>query len=147
MEYDVKFPFPIIGRRLYCVAISGVYNPSANEAYLFYKPCHSPVQNPINTSKVCLLRDFQLYVLKKIGIDRTLYYQIHIFNSGSTTGNKLSNLVISKRAKQLSTNIHAFLKKHANQTIPEPDFNDGAIRSYLDHKKFIMRENVLGTDV
>lgn len=142
--YDVKFPFPLIGPRVYCVAISGYYNKAANEAYLFYKPCHHSSLDNINLNKVCFLRDIQLYVLKKIDEQKTLYYQIHIFNSGSTTGNKLSSLVISRRAKQLSSNIHNFLKSQEHLPIPEPDLDDGAMRSYLDHKNYVksLEENM-----
>jgi len=131
--YNVKFPFPL-APRVYCVAVSGYFDKESMEGVLIYKPCHHPELDKINRNRVCFFRDIQLYLLKKIDDQRTMYFQIHACDVGSSLGNKLAKLVMYQRSKQLSANINKFLRSVAHLPIPEPDLEDGVMRTYLDHK-------------
>ncbi len=136
--YNVKFPFPL-APRVYCVAISGYFDKESNEGVLIYKPCHHPEMDKINKNRVCVFKDIQLYLLKKIDDQRTMYFQIHACDVGSPLGNKLAKLVVFSRSKQLSKNITKFLRSVSHLPIPEPDLTDGAMRTYLDHKNHILQ--------
>jgi hypothetical protein len=134
--YDIKFPFPL-APRIYPVATSCLYDAETNEALLISKPCYHPELDKINKKKICLFRDFQIYSLRKLDTNRTLYCQIHIADAGSLISNKLSKFLIFNRGKQLSINITKFLREMEKKGIPDHDYNDGLMRPYIDYKLYL----------
>jgi hypothetical protein len=139
MLYDVKFPFPL-SKRIYCVNSSAMYDPVTQESIAISKPCYHESLKEYNLKKTLPLTDFQIYSIKKLDDQRTMYYQLHIANVGSNTGNKLSKLVMFNRGKQLSTNIAKFMKEKKGKPVPEHDPEDGLMKPLLDHKKYLQSQ-------
>ena len=56
--------------------------------------------------------DFQAVMLKKLGEERTLYCEVHIFNLGGWGTNKtLTHATISKRTKTMQTKLLSIMAK------------------------------------
>ncbi len=136
MLYDVKFPFPF-APRIYCVNSTAMFDPETQESITMSKPCFHSSLEEYNLKKTLPFTDFQLYSIKKLDDQRTMYYQLHVAHFGSTMGNKLSALAIYDRGKKLSSNISKFMKKKNGQAIPENDEDDGLMRPLLDHKNYL----------
>jgi len=139
MLYDLKFPFPM-SPRVYCVNSTAMYDPETQESITMSKPCHHESLGEYNLKKTLPFTDFQIYSIKKLDDQRTMYYQLHISHFGSKMGNRMSKLVIFNRGKQLSTNIGKFLKEKHGKPIPEDDMDDGLFRPLIDHKKYLQEQ-------
>jgi hypothetical protein len=136
MLYDVKFPFPF-APRIYCVNSTAIFDPETHESITMSKPCIHSALDEYDLKKTLPFTEFQLYSIRKLDDQRTMYYQLHIAHFGSKMGNKLSALAVFDRAKQLSNNITKFMAKKQGQDIPENDEDDGLMRPLLDHKNFL----------
>ncbi|KAL0490811.1 regulator of G-protein signaling [Acrasis kona] len=138
MIYDLKFP--LMANRVYCVNSTAMYDPVTDESITMSKPCYHEELNQYNLKKTPPFTDFQIYSIKKLDDNRTMYYQMHVANLGSKLGNKLSDMVVFTRGKQLSANIDKFMKEREGKPIPENDLKDGLMRPLIDHKEYLKQQ-------
>jgi hypothetical protein len=139
MLYDVKFPFPF-APRIYCVNSTAFHDPETQESITMSKPCYHESLSEYNLKKTLPFTDYQMYSIKKLDDQRTMYYQLHIAHFGSNMSNKMSKLVIYNRGKQLNSNIGKFMRERKEKTVPEDDPEDGLMRPLLDHKKYLQQQ-------
>jgi hypothetical protein len=139
MLYDVKFPFPF-APRIYCVNSTAFHDPETQESITMSKPCYHESLSEYNLKKTLPFTDYQMYSIKKLDDQRTMYYQLHIAHFGSNMSNKMSKLVIYNRGKQLNSNIGKFMRERKEKPVPEDDPEDGLMRPLLDHKKYLQQQ-------
>lgn len=122
-SYDCYFPFPLTTPRRLPVAISLEYKPDEEQLLMVAKPTDLAAPLP---KKWFDLRDFHLWMFKRIDKDRTFYCQVHIFNIfGYGTSQKLQKWMIASRGKDMQNVLLTFLKN-------ERDGKHGTVNRNLD---------------